>query len=180
MSQSMSYAEALNEAKGMIVQQQYRIKADAEKLKAQQQQIVDQSATLLDAERRGKEQAAEIDRLLGEIDATTRRLAEAVKAEEQAEAVVNRQGQQITTLQSAVAAAEKKAADAAEQLAAVSAERDMLFAQIPTTADEEALSAMADLLNKRPSSLKRSAPAGGPIRLAEVISEPDAEERAAA
>ena len=47
MSQStMSYGQALNEARQMIIQQQYRIKADADKIKAQQQQIVDQSAVL--------------------------------------------------------------------------------------------------------------------------------------
>ena len=64
MSQStMSYGQALNEARQMIIQQQYRIKADADKIKAQQQQIVDQSAVLVESEHKLKDQAAEIQRI---------------------------------------------------------------------------------------------------------------------
>ena len=49
---NMTYAQALTEAKQMIVQQQLRIKADAEKIRSQQQTIVDQSSALYEGERR--------------------------------------------------------------------------------------------------------------------------------
>ena len=57
MSQSPSYtyAQALNEAKQMIVQQQYRIKQDAEKIRSQQQTIVDQSAAMGEQDRKIQE-----------------------------------------------------------------------------------------------------------------------------
>ncbi len=39
MSTNMTYAQALTEAKQLIVQQQLRIKADAEKIRSQQQTV---------------------------------------------------------------------------------------------------------------------------------------------
>ena len=50
--QPMTFAQALNEAKQYIVQQSNRIKSDAEKIKNQQQTIVDQCATISEAERK--------------------------------------------------------------------------------------------------------------------------------
>ena len=42
MAQEMSFAKALNEAKGVIVQLSNRVKADADKIRTQQQTIVGQ------------------------------------------------------------------------------------------------------------------------------------------
>ncbi len=48
--QEMSYAQALNEAKQVIIQQSARIKGDLEKIKGQQQTIVDQAAKITEHE----------------------------------------------------------------------------------------------------------------------------------
>jgi chromosome segregation ATPase len=181
----MSFAKALNEAKQVIVQQQYRIKADAEKIKTQQQQIIDQSAVMIDNERKLKEQAAEIRRLSDELESAQQRLADVTTAREQAEAQVDRQGQQITTMQAAAVEFERTIAGQAERIASLADERDSLLEQLPTKEDEDALSALADLLNRRPSSQKRlaaGAPAGGSsgtIRLAQVVSESESGEQQA-
>ena len=94
MSQStMSYGQALNEARQMIIQQQYRIKADADKIKSQQQQIVDQSRSWSRSERKLTDQTAEIQRISEELQAAHQRITEITTAKEQAEAVIDRQGQ---------------------------------------------------------------------------------------
>ena len=56
----MSFAQALNEAKQVIVQQSNRIKTDADKVRQQQQTIVDQCSIITDHEMKNKEQAAEL------------------------------------------------------------------------------------------------------------------------
>jgi chromosome segregation ATPase len=176
MSQStMSYGQALNEARQMIIQQQYRIKADADKIKAQQQQIVDQSAVLVESEHKLKDQAAEIQRISQELQAAHERIAELTTAREQAEAVIDRQGQRLTAMQAAAAEMEQKIAEHTAQIAALTTERDHLAAQLPTPEDEEALASMSDLLAKRPANgrkQKGQAHAEAPtIRLAEVFSD---------
>lgn len=156
-----SYAAALNEARQMIVQQQLRIKADAEKVRVQQQTIVDQSSTLTENERRLREQAGEIGRLTDEAGALNVRLIETMTAKTQAEAVVDRQGERLTTLQAAAAEGERRIAALSERVATISGEVDALRSQLPTSEDEAALSSMMDLLSKR---TKRPGPA---MRLAD-------------
>ena len=63
-----TYAQALNEAKQMIVQQQYRIKTGRREDPPQQQTIVDQSAAMSEQERKIREQAAELQRIAGEME----------------------------------------------------------------------------------------------------------------
>src|SRR5690349_15083703 len=112
MSQStMSYGQALNEARQMIIQQQYRIKADADKIKSQQQQIVDQSAVLVESERKLKDQSAEIQQILGDLQSAHQRITELTTAREQAEAVIDRQGQRLTAMQAAATEMEQKIAE---------------------------------------------------------------------
>ena len=57
MAQEMSFAQALNEAKGVILQLSNRVKADAEKIRMQQQTIVSLSATVAQNEVAGRKQA---------------------------------------------------------------------------------------------------------------------------
>ena len=177
----MSYAQALTEAKQMIVQQQLRIKADADRIKSQQQTIVEQSSALVEHERKIREQAAELQRLAEDLKGTTQRLAEMTTAKEQADAVLDRQGQRLTNLQHTNADMERRIAEQDGRIAELASERDALLAQLPTREDEEALAAMSDLLAKRPAALRRStdgAPSSSPapMRLAEVVSEPDSPE----
>ena len=73
MAQDMTYAKALNEAKQVIIQQQYRIKADAEKIKVQQQTILDQSNALSEGERQMQTSATELSRVAEQLQATVAR-----------------------------------------------------------------------------------------------------------
>ena len=100
VAMEMSFAQALNEAKQVIVQQSNRIKADAEKIKQQQRTIVDQCSIITDAEMKLKEQTAKAQAAArGAVDALEANIAQAVVAREQAEAIVDRQGQRLTNLQ---------------------------------------------------------------------------------
>lgn len=164
MSQSphYTYAQALNEAKQMIVQQQYRIKQDAEKIRAQQQTIVDQSAAMSEQDRKIREQAGELARIAGEMEGLSLQLSEITIAREQAEAVIDRQGERLTSMQSGIADLERHVAEQAEHIDALTHERDALRAQLPTQDDVEALGAMAELLSKRQAAVARKAGAAAP------------------
>jgi len=165
-----TYAQALNEAKQMIVQQQYRIKQDAEKIRSQQQTIVDQSAAMSEQDRKIREQAAELERIAGELESLSQQLSEVSIAREQAEAVIDRQGERLTNMQAGIADLERHVAEQAEQIDALAHERDQFRAQLPTADDVEALSAMAELLSKRQAAVakKSGAPAAQPAPKAQA------------
>jgi chromosome segregation ATPase len=145
----MSFAQALNEAKQVIVQQSNRIKADAEKVKQLQQTIIDQCSTIQDHESKLKERVIEAARQLEQIESLDASLAKATVAREQAEAVIDRQGQRVASLQQQADELERRVAALAEDLAKVTAERDEYRAELPTKDDEEALAAMAALLTTK-------------------------------
>jgi chromosome segregation ATPase len=179
MSQSTSYAQALNEARQLIVQQQYRIKADADKIRSQQQTIVDQSNTLSETERKARDQATELERLTGEVSALAQKLQEAIVARTQVESVLDQQGQRIGGLQTTISEMEKTIAEQAgrideqsKEIADLQAERDSLSSKLPSQEDVDALSQMMDLLSRRPESMKRAA-AGPTLKLADVVSTSD-------
>ena len=180
MSQPMSYAEALNEARQVIVQQQYRIKADAEKIKSQQQTILDQSATLVESERKIREQAGEGQRLAGELQGVTQRLAEMTTAREHAEAVVDRQGQRLTSLQASAADMEKTIAEQG-----LPDRRPDGRARRPAAPTAHPRGRGGPGHHVRPAeqgppAMKRPTLPGSPLRLAEVISEADDQPQAQA
>lgn len=145
----MSFAQALTEAKQVILQQSNRIKADAEKIKQQQQTIVDQCSIITDHEMKNKEQSTEISKLQEQLEQIEATLAQTTVAREQAEAVVDRQGQRLTGLQEQVDALEKKLAEQGDQLTKMTAERDEYRSQLPSNADEAALAEMAALLSTK-------------------------------
>src|SRR5947209_1878780 len=120
----MSFAQALNDAKQVIVQQSNRIKADAEKTRQQQQTIVDQCAMVAKHEATIKEQATEIVQQAEQIQSLEANLTEATIAREQAEAIIDRQGQRLTTLQEQVAGLERKTAEQTSQIERLTFERD--------------------------------------------------------
>ena len=145
----MSYAQALSEAKQVIVQQSNRIKADAEKIKQQQQTIVDQCSIITDHEMKTKEQAAEVSKLQDQQEQIEAKLAQTTVAREQAESVCDRQGQRLTSLQEQVDTLETKLSDQSDQIAKLTAERDEYKNQLPSSADEAALAEMAALLSTK-------------------------------
>jgi chromosome segregation ATPase len=156
MAQDMTYAKALNEAKQVIIQQQYRIKSDAEKIKMQQQTILDQSNSLSENERHLQAGAAERQRLTEELSATNSRLNETTTSLGQAEAVVNRQGEKITSLQATISELEQRLSDQGREISQLKSERDELSSKLPTSEDIDALSSMSELLSRRPSSKSSS------------------------
>jgi predicted nucleic acid-binding Zn-ribbon protein len=162
---TMTYAQALTEAKQTIVQQQLRIKADAEKLRSLQQTIVDQSSVAAENERRICEQSVELERLVEESRTLGTRLQEATTAKEHAEAVVDRQGERLTHLQEVSAGIEKRVAEQAERIAELTTVLDQTRAQLPSREDEDALASMSELLSRRSAAIARKA--GAPMRMAD-------------
>jgi len=152
----LSFAQALNEAKQVIVQQATRIKADSDKMKIQQEMLMSQSQTIGDQERRITDQSAQIERQAIDIDALTLKLAEAVKAREQAEAIINRQGERITHMQNTAADLERKIGEQSERIHELDRERESLSEKLPTRDDIEALAAMSSLLTKKAVSPSQS------------------------
>src|SRR5438270_13172336 len=89
MAQEMSFAQALTEAKQIIVQQSNRIKSDLEKIRALQETVASQTSALAASERTIREQAdalAEHDEQLRTLSA---QLTEASQARDQAETIID-------------------------------------------------------------------------------------------
>ena len=147
----MTYAKALNEAKQIIIQQQLRIKSDAEKIKQQQQTIVDQSHSIGEWERKMNGSTDELQRIVEELKQTHGKLHQTTTSLEQSEAVVNRQGEKINAMQQTIRELEQRVGEQAAEIAQLRSERDQLQSQLPTRDDIEALSAMSELLSRRPS-----------------------------
>ena len=109
-----------------------------------------------------------------ELESLKARVTSQTAAREQAEAVCDRQGERITTLQSTVTDLEKRVTEQAEAAAELTRERDGYRAQLPTQEDEAALAELTNLLTTKriPSPMKSmSSPAQSGLR----ISEPRAE-----
>ena len=145
----MSYAQAINEAKQVIVQQSTRIKTDAEKIRQQQQTIVDQCSVIANNEGKIREQATEISGYIGKIELLETQISQLTTAREQAEAVVDRQGQRLSTLQTQVIDLEKKTTEQAEVIDRVTSERDAHRSQLPSQEDNEALASIVALLTTK-------------------------------
>jgi chromosome segregation ATPase len=148
----MSYAQAINEAKQVIVQQSNRIKTDADKIRQQQQTIVDQCSVIATHESKVREQATEINSYTSKIESLEAQVAQLSTAREQAEAVVDRQGQRLSSLQSQIIELEKKTTDQSEIIGRITSERDNLRAQLPTQEDNEALASIVSLLTTKKAS----------------------------
>ena len=147
--QEMSYAQALNEAKQVIIQQSSRIKGDLDKIKGQQQTIVDQAARITEQESRISDLSSDVARQGEELRSIEQRYSEAEAGRQQAEGVVNRQGERINHLEVELEDFRKNVEDANQQIAELTRERDDLRAQLPTADDIEALNGMMALLSQK-------------------------------
>ncbi len=154
MPQEMSFAQALNEARQIIVQQSNRIKGDLDRIKALQETIAAQTATIADADRSIKQKTSDLDAAQEQAKALNARLDETRIAKEHSDAVVDRQGQRLTQLQETVGNLEKQIADYAQKVQELEHELEGVRVQVPTQEDSEALAALASLL-----SAKKGAPA---------------------
>ena len=163
-SQDMSFAQALNEAKGVIIQLSGRVKADADKIRSQQQTIVSQSAAIAQNEERIRQQEEALAAAVDEVAGLHARVQEADAAREHAEAILNRQGEKIQALVAANEEFETLLSETKLQLAQMTRERDGLKAELPTAEDAAALAAMAQLLNKAAPAIEKAkkSTGGGP------------------
>lgn len=167
MAQEMSFAQALTEARQIIVQQSNRIKSDLEKIKSLQDTVASQSATISENERTARERADQIDQQEEQITSLNTRLGEVTTSLEQAEAINDRQGQRLTQMQETVADLERQLTEQTARANQLSQEIEGLRNQLPTSEDEEALAALSHLLTTKKVSVP--AVAGGnnqPMRIA--------------
>src|SRR3984957_9143672 len=92
MQQEMTFAQALGEARQIIVQQSNRIKSDLEKVVALQNTIAAQSTTISQSERVIREQSTKLSEMEEQVRSLTIKLEEATTACKQADAIIDRQG----------------------------------------------------------------------------------------
>src|SRR5688500_16621644 len=147
--QEMSYAQALNEAKQVIIQQSSRIKGDLEKIKNQQQTIIDQAARISENETKLSDLSADLKKQSDDLRTTQARFTEAEAGRQQAEGVINRQGERINHLEAEIADLGRRLEAANDQIAQLTRERDELRVQLPTSEDIEALNGMMSLLSQK-------------------------------
>jgi chromosome segregation ATPase len=145
----MSFAQALTEAKQIIVQQSNRIKSDLEKLRTLQESLTTQNSALAASERAVREQADALSKAEEQIRAIAARLAEATQAREQAETIIDRQGQRLTQAQSSIQTLERHVADQQQRINQLMHEIDSTRQQLPTSEDNEALAALSTLLSTK-------------------------------
>ena len=170
MPQDMSFAQALTEAKQIIVQQSARIKADLEKIKSLQDTVTSLSKSLSENDRTIKDQSSQLSEQSGRIESLTVSLSETTIAREQAEAINDRQGERLRQLQATLTESEEQVVELKDRVATLSQEIESVKGQLPTAEDEEALAALSNLLQTK----KAGAPAvssGHSMRIAGESSE---------
>jgi chromosome segregation ATPase len=167
MAQDMSFAQALTEARQIIVQQSGRIKSDLEKIKSLQETIASQSASVIESEKVLREQGVQIARHAEVVAALNAKLREVTTAKEQAEAINDRQGQRLTQMQQNLANLEQQVADYSQRLGALTQEIHDLRHQVPTQEDADALAALSNLLSSKKSSASAASAKSGssPMRI---------------
>ena len=152
---NMTYAQALTDARSLIVQQSTRIKADAAKIKQQADEIA-QWKGLAD------DMAAELERLKG----IEPKLAEAQAAREQAEVTVGRQRREIEALEAASRELQRILGDQAARINDLTNDLEQTRDALPTNEDEAALEAMQSLLSaaRKPRQARNDQPAPAPAQ----------------
>ncbi len=168
MSQEMTFAQALGEARQIIVQQSKRIKSDLDKVVALQETIASQTASICQTERTLEDQSKTLAKKEEQLQALMAKLGEATMAREQAEAIIDRQGQRLSQSQETISELEKTVAEKTQQLERLNAEIDQLRKQIPTQEDTQALAALSELLLNK----KVSVPAVAQRRKLEPVTPP--------
>jgi predicted nucleic acid-binding Zn-ribbon protein len=158
MPQEMSFAQALTEARQIIVQQSNRIKADLDRVKALQETITTQTSTLAESERQIRQKTTEIETANEQVKTATTKFEEMRVAREQGEAVIDRQGQRLTQMQETISGLEKQLAEQTQKAEHAQHELDGLRGQVPTHEDTEALAALASLLSAKKGAAAPKAP----------------------
>ena len=167
---NMTYAQALTDARSLIVQQSTRIKADAAKIKQQADEI-ERWKSLAD------DMAAELERLKG----IEPKLAESQAAREQAEVTVGRQRMEIEALEAASRELQRILGDQAARINDLTNELEQTRDALPTNEDEAALEAMQSLLSaaRKPRQARNDQSAPAPAAGAAQHDDADVIERRA-
>jgi predicted nucleic acid-binding Zn-ribbon protein len=152
MPQEMSFAQALTEARQIILQQSNRIKADLDRIKSAQENLNAQITATAESERQTREKTIELAEANQQIKAITAKYEEMKLAKEQGEAVIDRQGQRISQMQDNIAALEKQLAEQTQKADQLAQEAESIRGQVPTQEDTEALMALTSLLAAKKGS----------------------------
>ena len=153
MPQEMTFAQALGEARQIILQQSNRIKSDLEKVVALQDTIAAQSTTISQSERVIREQSEKLAQLETQVKSLSAKLEEATTACKQADAIIDRQGQRLTQATAMSTELERKAEANSKRVTELAAEIEELQRSLPTEEDEEALAALSTLLQTKKVSV---------------------------
>jgi predicted RNase H-like nuclease (RuvC/YqgF family) len=153
MQQEMTFAQALGEARQIIVQQSNRIKSDLEKVVALQNTIAAQSTTISQSERVIREQSTKLSEMEEQVRLLSAKLEEMTTACKQSDAIIDRQGQRLTAATALSAELERKGAENSHRVAELAAQLEDLQNQLPTQEDEDALVALASLLQTKKVSV---------------------------
>lgn len=149
MSTEMSFAQALTEARQIIVQQSNRIKSDLEKIKQLQETTAQLEAAHTKRDRAFAEQQERLAAFDEQVTTLTASLQEAEHTRANAEQIIDRQGQRISQLQDAVSTLESQRTEKAAQIDSLTAEIESVRNQLPTEEDEQALASLASLLSTK-------------------------------
>jgi predicted RNase H-like nuclease (RuvC/YqgF family) len=128
--------------------------------------LTNQGATISEQEGRIRQQAAELQNLASEIDSLSNKLQEAITAKNEAENIINRQGEKINGLLSRGVELERRVSEQSEKVHMLERERESLVEKLPTQEDAEALAAMSALLMRKVTG--SPAKAGPQMRLADA------------
>jgi chromosome segregation ATPase len=142
----MSFATALKEAQQLIARLNDQIRTHAEEMARLQQALVNQCSLTTEREIELGTRSRELDECRKRAEGLESRLAEVSTAREHAEAMVDRQGQRVATLQNKAETQGNVLADQAAQIDRLTEERDRYQARLPSGDDELALADMAALL----------------------------------
>lgn len=162
-STNMTYAQALTDAKSLIVQQSARIKSDAQKIKAQADEIA-----------HWRSMADEMGAELQQLRALAPQLESAQAAREQAEGTVGRQRMEIEATENASRELQRILGEQAARINDLTAELDQLRGAVPSDEDEAALEAMTSLLSaaRKPKKAEPAADQGPRIERMVIPADP--------
>ena len=115
---------------------------------------------------KNKEQQAAVARQATQIEELEGQLSKLTVAREQAESVIDRQGQRMSNLQEQVTAFEKKTAEQSAAIEQLTAERDAIQSRVPSEEDAAALAEMASLLTtKKAGGASKDGSQNGGLRM---------------
>ena len=157
MAQEMTFAQALSEARQIIVQQSSRIKGDLDKIMALQDTIAAQSTTISQNDRTVREQADTLAELEEQIASVSAQLEEMTVAPFPGRGRHRPPGPTLTQRLASIEAMESQIAEQSDKIDQLQSELDGVRQQLPRE-DTDALAALSDLLANKKVSVPSATP----------------------